>query len=161
MTMSPDVVRSLIDTLPTDLLIDGEWIGTADRFPVENPATGEVIAQVANATPEHGMQALAAADAALPGWAATDPRVRSEILRRAFELIVARTDELAILITAYRSTFARPQRSPTQPAAYSQIESIFPAGISNSKHNTRPDQRILSPLPLPIGLWGRRSSELL
>jgi len=37
--MSPDVERSLIDTLPTDLLIDGEWIGTVDRFPVENPAT--------------------------------------------------------------------------------------------------------------------------
>ncbi len=83
---------------PTALRIAGRTAPTAS-FAVENPATGQTLVEVADATPEQGMAALDAAVAAQPSWAATDPRERGEILRRAFEAIIARTDELALLMT--------------------------------------------------------------
>ncbi|MBA3783815.1 MAG: aldehyde dehydrogenase family protein, partial [Nocardioides sp.] len=71
---------------------------TATRtFEVRNPATTEVIAQVPNATSADAVAAVDAAAAAFPAWAATAPRVRAEILRRAYELIVADTERLAAL----------------------------------------------------------------
>ncbi len=74
---------------------------TATRtFEVRNPATTEVIAQVPNATSADAVAAVDAAAAAFPAWAATAPRVRAEILRRAYELIVADTERLAALITS-------------------------------------------------------------
>ena len=70
-----------------------------DRWPVENPATDETLAEVADASPEQGIAALDAAVAAQESWAATDPRERGEILRKAFELITARADDFALLMT--------------------------------------------------------------
>ena len=67
-------------------------------FAVRNPATTEVIAQVADGTAVEARAAVDAAAAAFPAWAATAPRVRAEVLRRAFELIVADTEHLAALI---------------------------------------------------------------
>lgn len=83
------------------LYIDGEWraASTAATFPVLDPATGEVIAHVADASPEDGRAALAAADDAQAAWAATAPRVRAEILRRAFDLVTLRSEEFAETIT--------------------------------------------------------------
>ena len=83
---------------PTALRIAGAAVPTA-TFAVENPATGQTLVEVADATPEQGMAALDAAVAAQAAWAATDPRERGEILRRAFTAIIARTDELALLMT--------------------------------------------------------------
>jgi succinate-semialdehyde dehydrogenase/glutarate-semialdehyde dehydrogenase len=90
-----------IPNLPTQLFLGGEWRDASDgaTFPVDNPATGEVIAHVASATVEDGMAALDAAEKAFSAWAALKPRERGEILRKAFELIMARNEELARLIT--------------------------------------------------------------
>jgi succinate-semialdehyde dehydrogenase/glutarate-semialdehyde dehydrogenase len=87
--------------IPTDLLIDGEWIAAehGGTVAVDNPATGEVIAEIADATPTDGLRALDAAAAAQPGWEATAPRERGEILRAAFEAVRARREEIAALIS--------------------------------------------------------------
>ena len=92
---------AVLRSVQTDLFIGGEWRPSSDgrQFPVEDPATQEVIAQVADATVADGQAALAAAVAAQPAWAATAPRERGEILRRAFEMITARLDDLALLMT--------------------------------------------------------------
>ncbi|WP_020384936.1 NAD-dependent succinate-semialdehyde dehydrogenase [Kribbella catacumbae] len=75
-------------------------ITTTATFEVHDPATTRVIAEVADATTADATAAVDAAAAAFPAWAATAPRVRAEILRRAYELIVADTDRLAALITS-------------------------------------------------------------
>ncbi|KAE8765633.1 NAD-dependent succinate-semialdehyde dehydrogenase [Georgenia thermotolerans] len=91
----------LLESLHTDLYIDGAWRPAASgkRFDVENPATGEVLTTVADAGPEDAMAALDAAHRAQAGWARTAPRERGEILRRAFEAITARADDFALLMT--------------------------------------------------------------
>lgn len=99
MAVSSDQISALIDAVPTGLLIGGEWIDTGRTLDVENPATEQTLASVADATPEQGMAALDAAVAARDSWAATDPRARGEILRTAFEALIARTDEFALLMT--------------------------------------------------------------
>ncbi|MBC7724061.1 MAG: NAD-dependent succinate-semialdehyde dehydrogenase [Burkholderiaceae bacterium] len=96
-----DVERALLATIPTGLFIGGEWRDASDggTFDVCDPSTGEVLLRVADATPEDGMAALAAASAAQKAWAATPPRVRAEILRAAFEAVTARADDFALLMT--------------------------------------------------------------
>jgi len=91
----------LLARIPTDLFIGGEWrpASTGARFDVLDPSTGEPIASVADASPEDGMAALAAAHAAQRGWARTAPRERAEMLRRAFELVTARAEEFALVMT--------------------------------------------------------------
>src|SRR4051812_15904251 len=86
---------------PTDLFVGGKWVPAAagDRFDVYDPATGSVIASVADGRVEDALAAVDAAAAAAAGWAATAPRERAEVLRRAFELMTARGDELARLIS--------------------------------------------------------------
>ncbi len=98
--MSAASEAALLASIPSDLLI-GSWRPAADggRLNVEDPATGETLAEVADGGPDDALDALAAAGAAQAGWAATAPRARSEILRRAYEAIVGRTDELALLMT--------------------------------------------------------------
>lgn len=85
----------------TNLYIDGAWYEGAsnERFDVINPATEEVIASVASAEIADADAALGAAEAAMKEWAARTPRQRSEILRKAWELMTARLDEFAHLIT--------------------------------------------------------------
>ena len=84
----------------TGLYIGGEWTPASDGSVIEvrDPATEEVIAEVAGGTSEDGIAAVAAAHDAFPSWAETAPRVRGEILRRAFELITDREKEFAELI---------------------------------------------------------------
>jgi succinate-semialdehyde dehydrogenase/glutarate-semialdehyde dehydrogenase len=84
----------------TELFIDGTWRvgGTSERFPVHEPATGTELASVADATVGDARAAVAAAHRAQPAWAAEAPRRRSDVLRRAFELMLARADGLAELI---------------------------------------------------------------
>jgi len=84
---------------PTGLLIGGQWTqGRAGSLPVIDPATEDPIAEVASATPDDALDAVSAASQALPGWAATPPRVRGECLRRAYELMIADTESLARLM---------------------------------------------------------------
>jgi succinate-semialdehyde dehydrogenase / glutarate-semialdehyde dehydrogenase len=93
--------HSAIPNVPTQLFLGGEWRDASDgkTFDVDNPATGEIIASVASATVEDGKRALDAAEKALPLWSALKPRERGEILRKAFELIMAQKEELARIIT--------------------------------------------------------------
>ncbi|MEH6750211.1 MAG: NAD-dependent succinate-semialdehyde dehydrogenase [Paracoccaceae bacterium] len=83
----------------TDLYINGTWHKTAERFDVINPATEQVIASVASADIADADAALDAAEAAMKDWAAQTPRQRSEVLRRAWELMTAKLDHFAHLIT--------------------------------------------------------------
>jgi succinate-semialdehyde dehydrogenase / glutarate-semialdehyde dehydrogenase len=93
--------RTVLERVPTELYIAGEWRGASGSgtLAVEDPATGEPLVEVADAHVEDAMAALSAAADAQPEWAATAPRERGEILRRAFEAIVAQTEDLALLMT--------------------------------------------------------------
>ncbi|MAT05118.1 MAG: NAD-dependent succinate-semialdehyde dehydrogenase [Acidimicrobiaceae bacterium] len=84
----------------TELLIGGQWRHGADdgRITVTDPATTDVVAEVADGTPADALAACDAAEAAQASWARTPPRERSEILRSCWEVLVAHTDELAELI---------------------------------------------------------------
>ncbi|MCW2851232.1 MAG: succinate semialdehyde dehydrogenase [Nocardioides sp.] len=90
-----------ISDLPLDLCVGGKQVPASDgsRFDVHDPATGEVIASVADGSVDDAIAAVDAAAAAAEAWAATAPRERSEILRRAFELMRDRSEELAHLIS--------------------------------------------------------------
>jgi len=83
----------------TDLYINGAWHKTPERFDVINPATEEVLASVASADIGDADKALDAAEAAMADWAARTPRARSEVLRKAWELMTARLEHFAHLIT--------------------------------------------------------------
>ena len=90
----------LLAAVPRGLYIGGVWQdGGAGTFPVIDPATGNTLVEFADATPEDGIRALDAAVAAQDAWAATPPRTRSDILRRAFDLLTERADEFALLMT--------------------------------------------------------------
>ncbi len=93
--------RSLLDRVPTELLIDGEWLQASGggRLVVEDPATQQPLVEVADAQVQDSLAALAAAADAQARWGAHPPRERGEILRRAYEALVARSDELALLMT--------------------------------------------------------------
>ncbi|MGN7861248.1 NAD-dependent succinate-semialdehyde dehydrogenase [Microbacterium sp. 22303] len=97
--MSAHRSHDLISSVPTGLFIGGEWRRSAGTFAVENPANGQTLTHVANASIQDGTAALDAACAAAPSWAATDPRERSTILSRAFEMLVERADDFALLMT--------------------------------------------------------------
>jgi succinate-semialdehyde dehydrogenase/glutarate-semialdehyde dehydrogenase len=91
----------LVEAVPGQLFIGGQWRDASEgrTLGVEDPSTGATIKQVADATPDDGAAALDAAVEAQGSWAATPPRDRGEILRRAFELIMDRIDDLALLMT--------------------------------------------------------------
>ncbi len=94
--------RAVLDAVPKQIYVAGEWRDGAggETLDVEDPATGETIAQVADATPRDALDALGAAHEAWNGdWRDSAPRERSDILRRAYETIVERADELALLMT--------------------------------------------------------------
>jgi succinate-semialdehyde dehydrogenase / glutarate-semialdehyde dehydrogenase len=96
---------------PTGLLIGGQWsAGRAGTLPVINPATEEPVTEVADASPEDALDAVAAAAAALPGWAARPPRERAECLRRGYELMIARSEQLARLMVVENGKALRDAR---------------------------------------------------
>jgi succinate-semialdehyde dehydrogenase/glutarate-semialdehyde dehydrogenase len=85
---------------PTQLFIDGTWRdGSHGGFPVLDPATGESLCEVPRAGTDDLQAALAAAAAAQPEWAATAPRTRAEVLRKTFELMTERSEDLAHLMS--------------------------------------------------------------
>jgi succinate-semialdehyde dehydrogenase / glutarate-semialdehyde dehydrogenase len=92
--------QSVVDNVPKQLYIGGEWRdGANGTFSVEDPATGESLCAIADASPDDAKAALDAAVQAGPEWAAHPPRERGEILRRAFETIIEHEEELALLMT--------------------------------------------------------------
>lgn len=100
----PDLTPDLAALLPDEhrrLLVGGRWRDAEDgaTFAVHDPADGSVLTRVADASVGDAVEALDAAVAAQAGWAATPPRERGEILRRAFEMIADRADDLARLMS--------------------------------------------------------------
>jgi len=93
--------RRVLDAVGTDLYIGGRWrpSSSGSRIDVEDPATGQTIATVADGSVADGRAALDAAVAVQADWAAMPPRDRGEILRRAFDLMTERADDLALLMT--------------------------------------------------------------
>ncbi|MBD8206485.1 NAD-dependent succinate-semialdehyde dehydrogenase [Microbacterium sp. CFBP 8790] len=91
----------LLASVPTGLLIGGEWRAATggETVAVNDPATGEVIREIADATVDDGIAAMDAAADAFPSWAATPARERAEILRRAFDLLQERKEDIALLMT--------------------------------------------------------------
>ena len=83
----------------TQLYIDGQWVDGSGTVNVIDPSDGSVIAAVATSSDEQNLAALAAADRASASWAKVAPRVRGEILRKAFEIMIAEADHLAELIS--------------------------------------------------------------
>lgn len=92
-------IDGLINSIPRTLFIGGEWTTDPTTIEVINPATGQVLTQVADASVEQGLAALDAACAAQASWAATAPRERSEILRRAWQLLQDRKEDVALCMT--------------------------------------------------------------
>src|SRR6202040_3461856 len=92
---------NLLANVPTDLWIGGKWRKSSDggRFDVIDPATENTVASVASATVDDAKTAVDAASAAFAGWAGRKPRERAEILRKAYEVIMAQAERLAKLIT--------------------------------------------------------------
>src|SRR3954470_21677069 len=87
--------------MDTELFIGGKWVPAASghRFDVLDPATGDVITTVADGGEQDAVDAVDAAADAAQAWAATPPRVRGEVLRRAWELMTERADDLAEVIS--------------------------------------------------------------
>jgi len=99
-TISAVNEHRVVESVPRLLFIGGEWReGQSATFAVEDPSTGEALTEVADASPEDAMAALDAAVEAGPGWAAVPARERGEILRRAFESVIERAEDLALLMT--------------------------------------------------------------
>ncbi|MBT9606864.1 NAD-dependent succinate-semialdehyde dehydrogenase [Microbacterium sp.] len=91
----------LLASVPTGLLINGEWRAATGgkTVAVKDPSTGDVIHEIADATVDDGVAAMDAAAEAFPSWAATPARERAEILRRAFDLLQERKEDVALLMT--------------------------------------------------------------
>ena len=103
MTVVDEVLRPVADVIdvPTDLFVAGTWRPAAAgrRLEVADPATGSVLATVADADTDDAAAAVDAAAAAAADWAATSPRSRADLLMRAFHLMQERSEELALLIS--------------------------------------------------------------
>ena len=92
---------AVLAAVPKQLYIGGQWVDAdgAAKFDVLDPATGEVLCQVADASPADGMRALEVAVAAQADFAALPPQARADMLTRAFSLLHERIDDLALLMT--------------------------------------------------------------
>ena len=139
----------------TGLYIDGAWRAASDGAEIEvlDPASEEVIASVASASVDDGLAAVDAAHRALPAWTATAPRRRAEILRRAFELMTARAEDFAKLMSQENGKALKDARSEAAYAAeffrwYSE-EAV--RNISEISTNPGGTNRILV-LQQPVGV---------
>ena len=93
--------QELLKKITGELFIDGRWRAASggESFAVLDPATGEVLKEVASASVADGIEAIEAADAAFREWSTTSPRYRADLLRRVFELVQERKEEFALLMT--------------------------------------------------------------
>ncbi|MET8848097.1 NAD-dependent succinate-semialdehyde dehydrogenase [Amycolatopsis sp. NPDC004625] len=99
--MSASTESGVVEAVGKELFIGGKWVAaeSGKTFPVVEPATGRELCQIADASPADGVAALDAAVAAQADFAKMAPRERGEILRRAYELLMQRQEELALLMT--------------------------------------------------------------
>ncbi len=163
--------------VPTDLFINGRWQpgSAAQRFAVDDPATGTELAQVADATAQDAMAALDAAAAAAESWRRTAPRVRGELLRRGYEAIMARADDFALLMTlemgkplaeargevAYGAEFLR-WFSEEAVRSYGRY-SAAPDGVQRMLVTKRPvgPCLLITPWNFPLAMATRKSAPAL
>ncbi|SFA72914.1 succinate-semialdehyde dehydrogenase / glutarate-semialdehyde dehydrogenase [Amycolatopsis marina] len=112
-------MTELSDRNPTQLFVDGKWREGASgaRFPVIDPATEDTLSEVADGQREDALSAVEAAAAAQAEWAVTPPRERGEILRRAWQLMTERADELARLMTLEMGKSLKESRAEVTYAA--------------------------------------------
>ena len=116
--MTADLASLTGIEVPTGLLIGGEWRpGSAGTLGVTDPATEDTLVEIANGTPEDAIAAVAAAHAALPAWAATPPRQRAERLRRAWALMIERSEAIARLMVLENGKALRDARGEVVYAA--------------------------------------------
>jgi succinate-semialdehyde dehydrogenase/glutarate-semialdehyde dehydrogenase len=99
--------------------VDGAWLTAGTRFPVVDPASGEVLARVAELGGEETRRAIEAANAAWPAWRALTGKQRAAVLRRWFDLILANADDLALLMT----------REQGKPLAEAKGEVVYAASF--------------------------------
>jgi succinate-semialdehyde dehydrogenase/glutarate-semialdehyde dehydrogenase len=132
------------ETLHTQLYVGGRWQESSDAstFEVLDPADESVVATVANGTEDDARACVDAAAKASASWAATAPRERAEVLRRAFELMTARADEIATLIVRENGKPLSDARGETAYAAeffrwYSEeaVRNLGSLGIAPSGAN--------------------------
>ena len=97
--MATSDIHRLLASVPTGLWIGGEERPASSTFEVLNPATGEVLIAVGNATAVDALAALDAACSVQATWAATPARERGEVLRAVFEMIIDRAEDFATLMT--------------------------------------------------------------
>jgi len=99
--VSPQDEKRVLDMVPKGIYIDGKWKDASDgkTLDVIDPATGKVLATIADASAEDGMAAMDSADRAQAEWAKTAPRYRAELLRAAFEKVAAMADDFALLMS--------------------------------------------------------------
>lgn len=100
MKTSPLALLNDPSLLKTDALINGQWVAGSSRFDITDPATGAVLANVANLGPVEAEQAIAAANAAWPAWKSKTAKERSIILRKWYDLLMANQDDLGRIMTA-------------------------------------------------------------
>ncbi|WP_369056360.1 NAD-dependent succinate-semialdehyde dehydrogenase [Kineococcus terrestris] len=167
--------RDLLSRVPTGLFVGGRWRGTQRSVDVEDPATGAVLTSVADAEPADGADALDAAATAQRGWARTPARERAEVLRRAYEAVVARTEDFALLMTlemgkplaqargevAYGAEFLRwfSEEAPRLAGRYADN----PAGGSRLLTSKRPVGPVLAITPwnFPLAMGTRKVAPAL
>jgi succinate-semialdehyde dehydrogenase/glutarate-semialdehyde dehydrogenase len=111
--------QQVLESIPTKLYIDGQWVdgSEGETIAVEDPATEETLVEVASGNRDDAFKALEAATAAQKAWGATPAMERAEILRRAYELMTERADDLALLMTLEMG----------KPVAESKAEIIYAA----------------------------------
>jgi len=85
--------------LKTQLYIDGKWVNGSSTLAITDPSDESVIANVQVSSDKECADAVDAADRAFKSWAKTAPRIRGEILRKAFEIMVAEADRLAEIVS--------------------------------------------------------------
>ena len=115
--MTADLAALTGMDVPTGLFIGGEWTTNGRTIAVTDPATEDTLVEIADGTPDDALAAVAAAQAALPGWAATPPRERAECLRRAWALMIERTESIARLMVLENGKALRDARGEVTYAA--------------------------------------------
>ena len=115
--MTADLAAITGIEVPTGLFIGGEWTTNGRTLPVTDPATEDTLVEIADGTEQDALAAVAAADEALPGWAATPPRERAECLRRAWALMIERSEAIARLMVLENGKALRDARGEVTYAA--------------------------------------------
>lgn len=142
-------------TMRTGLFVGGRWrqSGDGSTLSVVDPASGSEIAVVADGTVDDALGAVESAATAMPGWTATAPRVRGEVLRRAFELMISREEWLAQLIVAENGkSFADAQSEVTYAAEFFRWYAEEAVRLSGTLQTAPSGANRIMVIPQPIGV---------